>query len=85
MSPIGDLRARHYLRVPLAQADAGARVIDALAGQGVRAERGAQTRDTLVLLTDEVAESHVAAAAAALPAMAGTIAPVVRLRVEPLA
>lgn len=71
--------------MPLAQADAGARVIDALAGQGVRAERGAQTRDTLVLLTDVVAESQIATAMAALPAVAGTAGPVVRLRVEPLA
>lgn len=85
VSPIGDLRLRHYLRVPLSQADAGARVIDALAGQGVRAERGVLTRDTLVLLTNEVAESHVAAAVAALPAVAGASGPVMRLRVEPLA
>lgn len=42
-------------------------------------------RDTLVLLTDEVAESHVAAAVAALPAVAGAGGPVIRLRVEPLA
>ena len=52
---------------------------------GVRVERGTQTRDALVALTDRVAESQAAAAVGALSAVAGVNGPVTRLRVEALA
>jgi homoserine dehydrogenase len=83
--PIDTLQSRHYLRVPLARADAGAGVMEALASHGVRVKRGTQTRDALVALTDRVAESQAAAAVGALSAVAGINGPVTRLRVEALA
>jgi len=83
--PIDTLHSRHYLRVPLARADAGAGVMEALASHGVRVKRGTQTRDALVALTDLVAESRAAAAVGGLSAVAGVNGPVTRLRVEALA
>jgi homoserine dehydrogenase len=83
--PIEALQLRHYLRVPLARADAGAGVIEALARHGVCVKCGTQTRDSLVVLTDPVAEPQVAAAVHALWAVEGINGPVTRLRVESLA
>lgn len=75
---------RNYLRVGLQSADAGARVLEALAGHGVRASKGAQSRDTLVVLTQEVPESRMAAAMRELEGMAGLQPAPTRLRVEDL-
>jgi hypothetical protein len=76
---------RNYLRVGLEEAKAGPRVIEVLARHGVLAVKGVQTRDTLVVLTGEVAESCMVDAMRGLEGMSGVQPAAVRLRVEELA
>ena len=76
------VRMRNYLRLLLAEAKAGPQVIDVLARHGVHAEKGEQTRNTLVVLTREATESRVAQA---MRELEGIVLPgPVRLRVEEL-
>jgi homoserine dehydrogenase len=76
-------RMRNYLRAGLQDADAAVRVLEVLARHDVPVSKGSQTRDTLVVLTGEVAE---AAMAAALHEIGGTarVQALARLRVEDL-
>ncbi len=85
VAALDGLRSRNYLRVHLQGADDGARVIESLARHGVPVVRGAQSRDTLVVLTANVEESCMAAALRDIGGVAGAGAPApARLRVEEL-
>jgi homoserine dehydrogenase len=83
-STLAGVRMRNYLRVPLADSNAGERVLDTLARHGVEAARGFQSYDMLVVLTREVAESHMAAAMQEVAGLRGVCARPARLRVEDL-
>ncbi|TWO69478.1 homoserine dehydrogenase [Caenimonas sedimenti] len=85
MGTMEGVRLRNYLRVALDEAKAGPRVIEVLARHGVQAVKGVQTRETLVVLTAEVAESRMVDAMRGLEGMDGVRPGAVRLRVEALA
>jgi len=84
MRALADVRMRNYLRFTLQRADAGPRVFEVLQRHGVLADKGTLSHDSLVMLTNAVAESQMLAALRDLEGVEGVRATPARLRVEEL-
>jgi homoserine dehydrogenase len=84
MRALANVRMRNYLRFTLQSTDAGPRVFEVLQRHGVLADKGTLSHDSLVMLTNAVAESQMLAALRELETIEGVHAAPARLRVEEL-